>query len=166
MSLLRFLFSPGARGVPQSYVDALLRELAKTPAAPTRCTLAAAPGAAGARAGGGFDRGCQFPCPARRSHWRPTPMLSRRRRCGLPGSRRDPHQLLACRAPTTRSCAGWAAPTPPPGPRRRWHGRGRRTFLKFAATSCWRCRSTQTPSLTARWRCCATAAARISRPIY
>ena len=29
MSLLRFLFSPGARGVPQSYVDALLRELAK-----------------------------------------------------------------------------------------------------------------------------------------
>ena len=38
-----FYSAPGARGVPQSYVDALLRELAKTPAAPTRCTLAAAP---------------------------------------------------------------------------------------------------------------------------
>ena len=34
-----FYSAPGARGVPQSYVDALLRELAKN----TRCTLAAAP---------------------------------------------------------------------------------------------------------------------------
>ena len=54
----------------------------------------------------------------------------------------------------------------PPGPRRRWHGRGRRAFLKFAATSCWRCRSTQTLNSTARWPCCGTAAARIFRPIY
>ena len=38
-----FYSAPGARGVPQSYVDALLRELAKNTRRPTRCTLAAEP---------------------------------------------------------------------------------------------------------------------------
>ena len=37
-----FYSAPGAQGVPQPYVDALLRELAKTVVAPTRCISAAA----------------------------------------------------------------------------------------------------------------------------
>ena len=48
-----FYSAPGARGVPQSYVDALLRELAKNTRRPD--TLYFGGGTVGARAGGGFD---------------------------------------------------------------------------------------------------------------
>ncbi|MCO7110014.1 radical SAM protein [Gemmiger formicilis] len=80
-----FYSAPGARGVPQSYVDALLRELAKNTRRPdtlyfgggTPALLVPAQAAALIEAAN--------PCPARRSRWRPTPMLSHRRRCGASG---------------------------------------------------------------------------------
>ena len=63
-----FYSAPGARGVPQSYVDALLRELAKNTRRPDTLYLRR-----------------QLRHPGRRSRWRPTPMLSHRRRCGVSG---------------------------------------------------------------------------------
>lgn len=166
MPLLRFLFSPGARGVPQSYVDALLRELAKNTRRPdtlyfgggTPALLVPAQAAALIEAANPLP-GAEITLEANPDVVTPETLRGFR----AAGVTRI---SFGVQSATTRSCAGWAAPTPPPGPRRRWHGRGRRAFLKFAATSCWHCRSTQMLNSTTRWPCCGTAAARIFRPIY
>ncbi len=117
MSVLRFLFPPRERGVPDAYVDALLRELHRfAPDAPLltghplfrrRHAQPADPGAGQAAHPGSRPRArCRDHLGGKpRDRHRGEPV-------GLPGGRGEPH-LLWAQPPGTPSCAPLAVPTAP-----------------------------------------------------
>ena len=143
-----FYSAPGARGVPQSYVDALLRELAKNTRRPDTLYF------------GGGTPALLVPAQAAALIEAANPLPGAEITLEANPDVVTPETLRGFRAAgVTRISFGVQSADDA-------QLRRRRAFLKFAATSCWRCRSTQTLNSTARWPCCGTAAARIFRPIY
>ena len=149
-----FYSAPGAHGVPQSYVDALLRELAKNARRPDTLYF------------GGGTPALLVPAQAAALIEAANPLPGAEITLEANPDVVTPETLRGFRAAGVSRISFGVQSADDAQLRRRWHGRGKRAFLKFAATSCWRCRSTQTLNSTARWPCCGTAAARIFRPIY
>ena len=81
-----FYSHPGERGVPDAYVDALLRELHRfAPDAPLRPDTLYFGGGTPSLLRQSGSSGQQSLCPVQRSPWRQTPRLSPRRVCGASG---------------------------------------------------------------------------------
>ena len=130
-----FYSHPGERGVPEAYVDALLRELSRfAPEAPLQPDTLYF---------GGGTPSLLRPEQAKRLIDAARPM---------PGAEITLEASLSgCSLPGIPSCAHWAGRTRQS--RRGLHlpPRGAQALRTSAATSCWHCRTTPKPSLTKRW---------------
>ena len=152
-----FYSHPGERGVPEAYVDALVRELDRfAPEAPLQPdTLYFGGGTPSLLRPEQAKRliDAARPMPGGRDHTGSKPGDGDGRKpCRLPGGGREPHLLFrGCSLPGIPSCAHWAdrtrqsrrgLPLPP---------RSAQALRTSAATSCWHCRTTPRPNLTKRW---------------
>ena len=150
-----FYSHPGERGVPEAYVNALLRELSRfAPEAPLqpdtlyfwrRHAQPAAPGA-----GKTADR-CGPADAGGRDHTGSKPGDGDgRKSCRLPGGGCEPHLLRGA------VCPGYqlrtlGRPHTAKQARAAFAAAGGQALRTSAATSCWHCRTTPKPSLTKRW---------------